>query len=132
MNNLTLLEACVCEYAILPSLQCVLQECDACGIENVLMCDNKEKHQAPHRDGKIRVYVNVKRQVPGFDDKDKLEPMSVTCTLQSVFAVIRAIAPVTIMHDYMARRLANSFHHAIENLVAGEELWVMDYIENFS
>ena len=132
MNNLTLLEACVCEYAILPSLQCVLQECDACGIEKVIMCDNKEKHQAPHRDGKIRVYVNVKRQVPGFDDKDKLEPMSVTCTLQSVFADIRSIAPVTIMHDYMARRLANSFHHAIENLVAGEELWVMDYIENFS
>ena len=98
MNNLTLLEACVCEHVILPSLQCVLQECDACGIEKVLMCDSKETHKAPHRDGKIRKYMNVKRQVPGFDDKNKIEPISVTCTLQSVFDDIREIAPLTRCH----------------------------------
>ena len=35
------------------------------------------------------------------------------------------------MHDYLATRLSNAFQDDLLNLPQGEEVWVMDYIENF-
>ena len=131
-NTKPLLSAAVCEYVTLPSLPCVLQECTQCGIEKVLICDAKEEHAMSHTTGVVKKYIDVERTAVGFDAKKKAEPTKTACTLASLFTEIRSETLFTLMHDYLARRLANMFHHHIETIQSWEEVWVMDYIENFA
>ena len=137
-----LLEAAVCSAEGLPRRSCVLQECDECGLDKVLMCERNERKNQQYLKGKVRLMRTVTRSVPGYDDKSKTEPVSVECTLKQVFEEMRSGYQCgnhciggfnfTLMHDYLAKRLAGSFHSDLYDLPLDEEVWVMDYIENFS
>ena len=116
----------------LPHLPCVLQECEHCGLEKVLMCQNKEARNQAYLEGQVRLMKSVTRMIPGYKDRTKVEPATVPCTLETLFGDLTDTFPFTLMHDYLARRLCNAFHFDLYNLPIGEEVWVMDYIENFS
>ena len=85
-----LLRAAVCpvQDGNLPRLRCVLQECEDCGLERVLVCSKKEQGAA-HLKGKVRLMRNITRSIPGYDDEMKTEPISVECTLEQVFHEVR-------------------------------------------
>ena len=128
-----LLQAAVCpSEGQQPRLSCVLQDCEHCGLERALVCQTKEANGAAYLRGKVRLLRTVTRSIPGYDDRKKQEPVSIACSLEQVFDEIRDTFSFTLMHDYMATRLANQFHFDLFNLPADEEVWVMDYIENFS
>lgn len=131
-NDCSLMTAAVCSYVQLPSLPCVLQECEYCGIEKVLVCKKKEQSRMEYVSGECKLYVDVERTAVGFEAKKKAEPVKCNQTLSFLFAEIRKITSFTLMHDYVARRLANMFHMHVESMKAWEEVWVMDYIENFA
>ena len=132
-NDAPLLHAAVCPTdGELPRLCCALQECDQCGLEKVLVCNRKESRNQEHLKGRVRLMQTVTRSIPGYDDRSKVEPVSVDCSLKQIFDDIRNEFSFTLMHDYLAKRLASCFHHDLHELPANEECWVMDYIENFS
>lgn len=128
----TLLESAVCTYKGLPRLACVLQHCDDCGMKPLLTCDSKERPKMKHCHSKVRRYMPIEKQFAGHKVIKTVEPVTRDCTLSDVVEELANNAEFMLMHDYLARRLAHMFHHHIDNLGREEEVWVMDYIENFT
>ena len=133
-TDMPLLQAAVCSAPEQdqPCLACVLQECSDCGLQRALVCQNKEANNQAYLKGNVRLMRTVTRSVPGYEDKNKIEPVSVACSLKEIFDEISDSFSFTLMHDYLATRLANQFHFDLYNLPIDEEVWVMDFIENFT
>ena len=125
--HVPLLEAAVCtaEGGELPSISCVLQDCSECGLEKVLQCSAMENSSlVAETMGSVRKYVPVTRTAPGCKPKTKVEPHSVKCSLEGLFNEMRASFKFMLMHDYLAQRLAKTFRSHLDNLEAGNEVWV--------
>ena len=133
LDDRPLLQAAVCSTdGGLPRLKCVLQECENCGLDKALMCQKKEARNQAYLEGSVRLMKSVTRSIPGHKDRNKVEPATVSCNLETLFKEVQNTFSFTLMHDYLAKRLSEAFHFDLYNLPANEEIWVMDYIENFS
>ena len=132
LDTVPLLQAAVCDTdCSLPRLPCALQECPDCGLEAALVCPRKENN--PSRvAGKVRLMKRGTLSVPGYQARPKMQPVSVEEDLGQLHDDMREKFKFMLMHDYMARRLGAAFRSHVHNLKHDEEVWVMDYIENFS
>ena len=112
-------------------LACVLDKCPDCSWRNV---QGGCEMDAARGDQMVNVKLLKSKNVDLPNGTSKT--VKVECTermqyrkfMERMEAELRSFAE----HDFVARRQADMYHQSISNLRKGEEIWIADYIENFS
>jgi hypothetical protein len=132
----------LCSYATsLPALACVLRKCPHCHIDNAF-CPT-ELRRGPTTVFKYKKMKHCTEIIPGKSESKKWKEASVTTSFSgsnsdemelSLVDSIKDLFPYYVMHDYMAKRVADAYQDSIKqvSVSSGNELWCFDYIENFS
>ena len=127
------LHRAVCEPAQneLPALSCVYGKCCSCGFARLLDCPT-EVEVGKHLAVKARKYVKVTTEIPGHKSKTSVKLVAVTQRLSKWKQEAADLFPFTLIHDYMDRRIQRVYKRIQKRLQLDEELWIMDFIENFT